>query len=285
MKCIECGHELKDGAVFYIRCGAMQVKSNTAANEASSTTPMRPAVSNAQGAGGRHNNRNFQPTPRRNPASVAIPIVAVVAVLAAAAALAIFVLNPSSSGQDSDSQSQVAVTTSASTESADSTSASSTSSTSSSASSTSASSASSSKSAASTSSKSSASSSTTNTSNNNGSTTNNSTPTIVEQQPTYNTATDNTYYLSDTSSRYYSRSEVENLSNYDLYYARNEIYARHGRMFNNADLQAYFNSKSWYNPIYTPAQFDSMATPLSDVEQKNAKLMLEVEQSRNSPYV
>lgn len=106
----------------------------------------------------------------------------------------------------------------------------------------------------------------------------------MEPEPTYY-AGDDTYYLWDTSDRYYSRSEIESLSNYDLYYARNEIYARHGRMFNNADLQNYFNGKSWYNPIYSPSEFDSMASPLTAVEQANCKLMLEVEQSRNSPYV
>ena len=75
------------------------------------------------------------------------------------------------------------------------------------------------------------------------------------------------------------------MSDYDLYFSRNEIYARHGRMFKNSDLQDYFNGKTWYHPTYTPEEFDSMATPLSDIEQKNAALMLEVEKSRNSPYV
>lgn len=75
------------------------------------------------------------------------------------------------------------------------------------------------------------------------------------------------------------------MSDYDLYYARNEIFARHGRMFNNSDLQSYFNSKSWYDPIYSPAEFEAMKSPLNDVETANVKLMLDVEQKRNSPYV
>lgn len=97
--------------------------------------------------------------------------------------------------------------------------------------------------------------------------------------------TDDGYYLTDSSSRYYSRDEIEDMSNYDLYYARNEIYARHGRMFSNSDLQSYFNSKSWYDPRYSPSEFDSMPSPLSDIERQNSDLMLQVEQSRNSPYV
>lgn len=75
------------------------------------------------------------------------------------------------------------------------------------------------------------------------------------------------------------------MSNYDLYFARNEIYARHGRMFDNADLQEYFNSKSWYTPTYTPAQWNTIANPLTDVEQKNVMLMMDVEKERNSPYI
>ena len=75
------------------------------------------------------------------------------------------------------------------------------------------------------------------------------------------------------------------MSNYDLYLARNEIFARHGRMFNNADLQEYFNAQAWYEPIYTPAQFDSMGNMLSDVEQKNVNVMRQVEKDQGSPYL
>lgn len=58
-----------------------------------------------------------------------------------------------------------------------------------------------------------------------------------------------------------------------LQIARNEIYARHGRMFDTEWLQDYFNSKSWYEGIYTPAEFDSNVT-LSDIENQNATYLL-----------
>lgn len=58
-----------------------------------------------------------------------------------------------------------------------------------------------------------------------------------------------------------------------LQIARNEIYARHGRMFDTEWLQEYFNSKSWYEGIYTPAEFDSNVT-LSDIENQNATFLL-----------
>ena len=81
------------------------------------------------------------------------------------------------------------------------------------------------------------------------------------------------------------KSEFEAMSSYDLWIARNEIFARYGRMFDNADLQAYFNSKSWYTPTYTPEQWNASGIAVSSVESQNAALMVEVEQERNSPYL
>ena len=92
------------------------------------------------------------------------------------------------------------------------------------------------------------------------------------------------YLIADSNSRYLSRSEVQNMSLYDLYLARNEIYARHGRAFKNQDLRDYFGKKSWYHERYSPEQFDKMDL-LNEYEKKNADLMLAVEKGRNSPYV
>ena len=54
--------------------------------------------------------------------------------------------------------------------------------------------------------------------------------------------------------------------------ARNEIYARHGRKFNDSELQEYFNGKSWYNGTIAPENFNADAI-LSDIEQANLKLI------------
>nr|WP_288825133.1 YARHG domain-containing protein [uncultured Clostridium sp.] len=53
--------------------------------------------------------------------------------------------------------------------------------------------------------------------------------------------------------------------------ARNEIYARHGRKFDAADLQEYFNSKSWYHAEMAPADFKEDV--LNDIEKKNLGLI------------
>ena len=73
------------------------------------------------------------------------------------------------------------------------------------------------------------------------------------------------YILPDVQTRLYSTAELEQLSTDELWYARNEIFARHGRGFRNPELQSYFNSKPWYtrNPI-DPDTFDSTVT-LSEI--------------------
>lgn len=52
---------------------------------------------------------------------------------------------------------------------------------------------------------------------------------------------------------------------------RNEIYARHGRKFSSADLQEYFNSKSWYSGTIEPNNFSENV--LSKVEIDNIKAL------------
>lgn len=92
------------------------------------------------------------------------------------------------------------------------------------------------------------------------------------------------YVLPGSDSRYYSTSELNDLSNYELYLARNEIFARHGREFKNQDLRDYFGSMSWYVPKYSGDEFDSMDL-LNDYEKKNADTMLSIEQKRGSSYL
>ena len=82
------------------------------------------------------------------------------------------------------------------------------------------------------------------------------------------------------------RSELEKMSLWELYLARNEIFARHGRGFKNQDLTDYFATKRWYTQTYTPEEFDAISSSqLNDYELKNVQTMYEIEQSRNSPYL
>ena len=65
------------------------------------------------------------------------------------------------------------------------------------------------------------------------------------------------YVLADSSSTYLSESDLVGLSAQELKIARNEIYARHGRTFNDSELQAYFDSCSWYSGTVSPDDFDT----------------------------
>lgn len=63
------------------------------------------------------------------------------------------------------------------------------------------------------------------------------------------------FIISDSDSRYIQADELDRLSEYEILLARNEIYARHGRIFNNEELNAYFSSQSWYVPSVTGENF------------------------------
>lgn len=59
-----------------------------------------------------------------------------------------------------------------------------------------------------------------------------------------------------------------------------------GRMFSNEDLKNYFEAKSWYEPRYTPEEFDSLGDgAINEYEKANSQTILSIEQARNSQYV
>lgn len=93
------------------------------------------------------------------------------------------------------------------------------------------------------------------------------------------------YILPNSDKVYYSRSDFAGLSDWELYVARNEIYARYGREFKNDDLARYFARKSWYVPRYTPEEFDSMVSPLNSYEKNNVDELLSYEKSIGSQYI
>lgn len=95
------------------------------------------------------------------------------------------------------------------------------------------------------------------------------------------TASDSEYIFADSDSAYLSESQLKNLTKDQLKYARNEIYARHGRKFTDTSIQAYFNGKSWYVPSYEPEQFDKIEESVfNDYEKKNIELIVKVEKAK-----
>ena len=86
------------------------------------------------------------------------------------------------------------------------------------------------------------------------------------------------YIIPDSDSRYLSVSELTKYDMSTLRLARNEIYARKGRRFKAADLQAYFDAQPWYYGYIDPAAFDSQEKVyLNQYELANARLILKYE--------
>ncbi len=87
--------------------------------------------------------------------------------------------------------------------------------------------------------------------------------------------------LYGTSEYYLVESDIDYLTPWQLMIGRNEIYARHGRLFNDAEIQEYFNGKAWYNGYIRPEDFDESV--LSDVERANLDLIRKVENGGSEP--
>lgn len=86
------------------------------------------------------------------------------------------------------------------------------------------------------------------------------------------------YIISYSSDVLLTSSDIQGMSKQQLRYARNEIYARHGRKFQSQDLRNYFNSKSWYQGVIEPSNFNDK-TMLTNIEIKNIQFLKSVEDS------
>lgn len=74
------------------------------------------------------------------------------------------------------------------------------------------------------------------------------------------------YLYPASSSRLLNSNELSSYNSKQLRYIRNEIFARHGYLFNSADLNQYFRSQPWYK-----AKGKSIS--LSEIEQMNVNLI------------
>lgn len=98
-------------------------------------------------------------------------------------------------------------------------------------------------------------------------------PTVVPT-PTANVD----YIIPDSDSRFITRADVVGLTLQEVNYAKNEIYARHGRIFKSDELADYFSSKSWYVARYDADTFDEFYAPnLNEYEIENAFFLNQIE--------
>ncbi len=90
---------------------------------------------------------------------------------------------------------------------------------------------------------------------------------------------DDDYILPNSSSKELKDKDLKDLSAKELTFARNEIYARHGRAFTSSELQKYFDEKDWYE------KDDSFEdTDLTAIEKKNADFILSYQKDNGKEY-
>lgn len=75
------------------------------------------------------------------------------------------------------------------------------------------------------------------------------------------------------STRRLTEAELRGYSSRELKIMRNEIYARHGYVFQTADMKNYFAAQPWYRPV-------SRNVSLSSVEQANVATIQRVEATK-----
>lgn len=100
-----------------------------------------------------------------------------------------------------------------------------------------------------------------------------------EEEEGEDAAANKDYILPSSNTKLLTSADISGLSLKELNYAKNEIYARHGRKFDSKELREYFESKSWYEGKYSAADFDNnySAGMLSDTERKNAEFLKSAE--------
>lgn len=89
------------------------------------------------------------------------------------------------------------------------------------------------------------------------------------------------YIFPDSSDKSVSASDIEELDNEDLRIAINEIYARHGYIFQSSqEMRDYFDDKDWYEP--DDDMDDMKKVPLNKTEKKNIDKMVKERDKRKA---
>lgn len=87
----------------------------------------------------------------------------------------------------------------------------------------------------------------------------------------------------DSASRILTHEELISVGDKKLELARNEIYARHGWIFNRKDLDGYFKKRSWYTPRGDKKDREkinkNIEKELNETEKKNIDLILKYEKA------
>ena len=91
--------------------------------------------------------------------------------------------------------------------------------------------------------------------------------------------TERDYIIPESSTVLLTEDDLEDLTAKELTYARNEVYARHGYVFDVEELRNYFSSKSWYSPGN-----DNSEIKINRIEEANVKLVKEYQEKHGLTY-
>lgn len=76
----------------------------------------------------------------------------------------------------------------------------------------------------------------------------------------------------EASQRLLNAKDLKGLNSFDLKVMRNEIYARHGYIFNTQEMKDYFNEQDWYY-----GRYKNVDKFLTDIEKKNIEFIKKFE--------
>ena len=102
---------------------------------------------------------------------------------------------------------------------------------------------------------------------------------VPEQIGMIDTSDPTSYILPMSNQSELTDADLEGLSAQQLTYARNEIYARHGRVFESQELNDYFGAKEWYT---ADESFEDSS--LSSIEAQNAEFISTYQKEHELTY-
>jgi hypothetical protein len=71
--------------------------------------------------------------------------------------------------------------------------------------------------------------------------------------------------------KYYEEEEFQKVPAEIIHLAKNEIYAKHGYIFKDEDLNNYFMGCAWYQPVNNSGKFSDLV--FNDYEKHNLELL------------
>jgi len=104
-----------------------------------------------------------------------------------------------------------------------------------------------------------------------------------EKKPEETEKAEGDYIFPESNTRYLTDEEISGYSSKELELAKNEIYARRGRLFVTERIADYFNGKSWYQGTVPPEEFDAKQDQIfNEYESTNVSKIAQWEEKKRN---